>query len=136
VPQLNLAQPKAVSYSEPITAQRYRSELEEKNILEDLFSSVLSQKKNHPPGNPKFSYLGIFQSLKLLTPIEKVLSISLKLNSTPNILGCYGLICSHFFLSSYLFHVRTFPDNSLLSSFSLFRRLFDSSRQRSFTNLN
>jgi len=37
-----------------------------KNILEDLFSSVLSQfKKYQPPGNLKFDYLGIFQSLKL-----------------------------------------------------------------------
>ena len=37
-----------------------------KNILEYLFSSVLSQfKKYHPSGNLKFNYLGIFQSLKL-----------------------------------------------------------------------
>ena len=36
-----------------------------KNIYEVLFSSVLSQfKKYHPPGNLKFNYLGIFQSLK------------------------------------------------------------------------
>jgi len=38
----------------------------EKNILEDLFSSGLSQfKKHHPPGNLKVINLGIFQSLKL-----------------------------------------------------------------------
>jgi len=37
-----------------------------KNILEDLSSSVLSQfKKYQPPGNPKSNYLGISQSLKL-----------------------------------------------------------------------
>jgi len=36
------------------------------NILEDLFSSVLSQiEKYHPPGKMKFNYLGIFQSFKL-----------------------------------------------------------------------
>jgi len=37
-----------------------------KNILEDLFSSVLSQfKKYYPSGNLKFINLGIFQSLKI-----------------------------------------------------------------------
>jgi len=37
-----------------------------KNIPEDLFSSELLQfKKYHPSRNPKFNYLGIFQSLKL-----------------------------------------------------------------------
>jgi len=37
-----------------------------KNILEDLFCSVLSQlEKYHPSGNLKFNYLGISQSLKL-----------------------------------------------------------------------
>jgi len=44
----------------------------ERNILEDLFSSVLSQfKKYHLPGNPKFNYLGIFHSLKLRISMEK-----------------------------------------------------------------
>jgi len=53
------------------TAQRYRSETEN-FILEDLFSSVLSQfKKYHPSGNLKFNYLGIFQSLKLRILMEK-----------------------------------------------------------------
>jgi len=48
------------------TAQRYRSEIEKKNILEDLFSSVLSQsKKYHSAGNLKFNTLGIFQCLKI-----------------------------------------------------------------------
>jgi len=47
----------------PTTAQRCRTETE-KNILEDLFSSVLSQfeKKYHPPGNLKFIDLGIFKA--------------------------------------------------------------------------
>jgi len=37
----------------------------EKNILEDLYRSVLSQFKNdHPSGNLKFNNLRIFQSLK------------------------------------------------------------------------
>jgi len=45
-----------------------------KNILEDLFSLVLSQfKKYHPSGNLKFNYLGIFQSLKLLISKGKIL---------------------------------------------------------------
>jgi len=39
---------------------------QKKNILEDLFSLVLSQfKKYSPSGNLQFHYLGIFQSLKL-----------------------------------------------------------------------
>jgi len=71
----------------------YRPAVEtEKNILEDLFSSVLSQiKKYHPSGNLKFNYLGIFQSSKRLILKDKILSISLKLNFTPNTLGFYGL---------------------------------------------
>jgi len=48
-------------------------------------------KKYHPPGNLKFNYLGIFQSLKLRILMEIILPISLKLNFTPNNLGCYGL---------------------------------------------
>jgi len=65
----------------------------EKNILEELFSSVLPQLKKYPPppGNLEFNYLGIFQSLKLRISMEKILLISLKLNFTPNTLGCYGL---------------------------------------------
>jgi len=43
-----------------------------KNILEDLFSSVLSQfKKYHHLRTRKFNYLGIFQSLKLRISLEK-----------------------------------------------------------------
>ena len=58
----------------------------------DLFSSVLSKlSKYHPSGNLKFNYLGIFQSLKFRILMEKIPPISLKLNFTPNTLGCYGL---------------------------------------------
>jgi len=61
-------------------------------ILEDLFSSVLSQfKKYHPSENLKFNNLGIFQNLKLRISVETILPISLNLNFTPNSLGCYGL---------------------------------------------
>jgi len=48
-------------------------------------------KKYNPPGNLNFNSLGIFQSSKLLISMEKILSISLKLNFTPNTLGCYRL---------------------------------------------
>jgi len=76
----------------PITAQRCRSETET-FILEDLFTSVLSQcKKYHPSGNLKFNNLGILQSLKFCILIDKILPISLKLNFTPNTLDGYGLI--------------------------------------------
>jgi len=40
----------------------------------------------------KFNDLGIFQNLKLRILIEEILPISLKLDFTPNILGCYELI--------------------------------------------
>jgi len=64
-----------------------------KNILEDLFSLVLSKFKNYrPSGNLKFNTLGIFQSLKLRALRGKILPISLKLNFTPNNLGCSGMI--------------------------------------------
>jgi len=63
-----------------------------KYFIEDLFSSVLSHvKKYHPSGNPKFNNLGVFQSLKLRILMAKIVSISLKLNFTPNTLGCVGL---------------------------------------------
>jgi len=58
---------------------------QKKNILEDLFSSLLSQfKKYQPPGNLKFHDLDIFQSLKLRISTEKIPLISLKRNFTPN----------------------------------------------------
>jgi len=52
----------------------------------------LSQfKKYHSSGNLKFDNLGISQTLKLRILVENILSISLKLNFTPNTFGCYGL---------------------------------------------
>jgi len=43
-----------------------------KNILEDLFSSLLSQfKKYRPSRNLKFNYLGNYHSLKLRILMEK-----------------------------------------------------------------
>jgi len=73
------------------TVQRCHSETV-KFILKDLFSSVLSQfKKCHPSGNLKCNYSGIFQSLNFRILKEKILSISLKLNFTPNTLGYYEL---------------------------------------------
>jgi len=48
---------------QPTTAQRCRTGTE-KNILEDLFSSLLSQlKKSHLPGNLKLNYIGNFSKL-------------------------------------------------------------------------
>jgi len=65
----------------------------ENSILGDLFSTVFSLfKKYLPSRNLQFNNLGIFQSLKSRVSVEKMLPISLKLNFTPNTLGCYGLI--------------------------------------------
>jgi len=51
----------------------------------------LSQfKKYHPSGKLKFSYLVIFQSLKLRI-LKKKIFVSLKVNFTLNTLDCYGL---------------------------------------------
>jgi len=59
---------------------------------EDLFSSVLSQFKRFSlSGNPKFVNLSISQSLESRILMKTILSITLKLNFTPNTLGCYGL---------------------------------------------
>ena len=67
-----------------------------KNILEDLFSSVLSLiRKFYLSGNLKCNILSIFQSLKLRIFVEKLLPISLKLSFTSNTLGCYGLNMNH-----------------------------------------
>jgi len=75
---------------QPSTAQRCRSETE-RHILEDRFSSSLSQfKKYHPSGNPKFNNLGIFQSLKLRFFVV-FFTILLGVNFTQNTLGCFGL---------------------------------------------
>jgi len=85
----------------PTTAQRRRSETEENN-LEDIFSSVLSQFQiYHPSGKLKFNNLGILQSLALRTLIKKILPISLKLNFSPNNLGCYGLTSKHYIMVAY-----------------------------------
>jgi len=64
-----------------------------KNILEDLFSPVLSKlKKNITPfGNLKVNNIGFFKSLRLRNLMGKILRISLRLNFIPNTLGCYGL---------------------------------------------
>jgi len=65
-----------------------------KNILEDLCSEMSQFKKDHPSGNLKFNDLVIFKSFKFRILMEKILLISLKLNFTPNTLGCYGLSIS------------------------------------------
>jgi len=52
----------------------------EKNILEDLFSFVLSRfRKYRPARSLKFDNLGISQRLKLRKLMEKILRISLKI---------------------------------------------------------
>jgi len=52
----------------------------------------LSQfKKYHPSGNLKFYNIGILRSLKLRILVKKIPLISLKLNFTPNTLGCKRL---------------------------------------------
>jgi len=64
-----------------------------KKCFRGFFSVVLSQfKKCRPSGSLKFNNLGIFQRLKLRILMGKIISISPKLNFTPNTLGCYGLI--------------------------------------------
>jgi len=50
--------------------------------------SIVTVQKYHPCGNLKFNYLGIFQTLKLRILMGRILSTSLKLNVTPNTLGC------------------------------------------------
>jgi len=67
--------------------QRCRLETEKKYFWGSFQFTI---QKISPPGNLKFNYLGIFQSLKLRISMEIIHSISLKLNFTPNTLGCYG----------------------------------------------
>jgi len=55
------------------------------------FSIVAQLKKYHHSENLEFNNVSIFQSLKLRIYVEKVLPHSLKLNPSPNTLGCYGL---------------------------------------------
>jgi len=52
---------------------------------------MMQFKKYHTFENLEFNYLGIFQKLKIAHFYGKILSISLRLNFTPNTLGCYGL---------------------------------------------
>jgi len=62
---------------------------QKKTILEDLFSSVLSQfKKYYTSGNLKLVNVGILKSLKFRILMGEVLPICLKLNFTRNIFGC------------------------------------------------
>jgi len=85
--------------NQPPTAHTYLSETE-KNVLEDLFSSLLSElKKYHPSGSLIFINLRLFQSLKLRILMEIILPISLKLNFTVNTLGGYVLI--RFIINQY-----------------------------------
>jgi len=65
---------------------------QKKNILEDLFSSVLPQfKKISPLWKPDIPLFRHFSKLKISYLIWKIHSISFKLNFTPNTLGRYGL---------------------------------------------
>jgi len=59
---------------------------------------LLQFNKYHPSGNLKFNNLGIFQSLKIRILTEEILPISLKLNFTPNTLGCYGFNVNGIFI--------------------------------------
>jgi len=66
-----------LGFCQPFTAQRCPSATE-KNIFEDLFSSVLSQfKKYHPSENLKLYNLGNLKSLKMRNLVKKILPISL-----------------------------------------------------------
>jgi len=58
-------------------------------------------KKYHPSENLAFNYLGIFKDAKLRILMEKILSISLKLNFTPKTLGCHGLTPSPILILKY-----------------------------------
>jgi len=65
---------------------------QKKNILEDLpVQYCHNSKKYHSSGNLKFNNLSIFNSLEMRILMEKILQISLKLNFTPNTLGCFKL---------------------------------------------
>ena len=81
---------KKINLLRPRDAVRKQKKI--KKYLQYLFSPALSQfKKYHPSGKMKFNNLGIFQSLKMHTTLKKIISISLKLNFTPNTLGCKRL---------------------------------------------
>jgi len=53
--------------------------------------SIVTIQKISPLKKYKFNYLGNFQSLKMRFLMEKILSISHKLDSAQNTLDCYGL---------------------------------------------
>jgi len=60
----------------------------------------------------KFNNLDIFQSIKLRIYTDIILPISLKLNFTPSILGCYGLMFVIFvslFLMTILIKIGQIP---------------------------
>jgi len=64
----------------------------EKFSLEHLFSSAFPQlKKYHPSRNLKFNNLRTVKSLHMRILVEKIVSISLKLNFTPYTSGWYVL---------------------------------------------
>jgi len=57
--------------------------------------SIVTVQKISTPGNLKFNYLGVFLCMKLRILMGEILPIFLKLNFTPNNLGCYGLSFIH-----------------------------------------
>jgi len=64
-------------------------------------------KRYLPSENLKLNYLGIFKSLELRILMEKIFSLSLKLNFTSNTLGCFGLkkICENIFSRAEVGHI-------------------------------
>jgi len=65
-----------------------------KKYFRGSFQLVLSQFKKYGfPWKPEIKLSRhFFQSLKMRISKEEIHSISLKLNFTPNTLGCYGLM--------------------------------------------
>ena len=90
-----------------LTPNRAAMPFGNRKISEDLLSSAMSQfEKYYPSENLKFNNLGIFQSLKFRIWMEKIVLISLKLNSTPITLGCCQVTCFTFNLWLNLKHIR------------------------------
>jgi len=78
------------SYLNPLTPSDAVRQ-QKKIILEDLFSSVLSQfKKSHPSGNLKFKNLGIFKSLKFRILKENSFQFLLSYISLPILSAVMG----------------------------------------------
>jgi len=81
----------------------------QKKMFWRIFSVQYCQnlkEKYHPSGNLKFNNLGTFQSFKLRNFMGKIPQISLKLNVTPNTLGCWVkstmlVFCKYLFLQLY-----------------------------------